>query len=57
MENLKRAAKWLFGSSEGHFALLFGSLIACAIGAALGVAHAYEAACALALPALTKLKA
>jgi hypothetical protein len=56
MYNLKKALRWAFGTSDGHFALLFASLFACAIGAALGVAHAYEAAAALALPLLTKLK-
>jgi hypothetical protein len=56
MYNLKKALRWTFGTSEGHFALLFASLVACAIGAAVGVAHAYEAAAALALPTLTKLK-
>jgi hypothetical protein len=56
MENLKKALKWTFGTSEGHFALLFASLCACAVGAAFGVTHAYEAAAALALPVLTKLK-
>lgn len=56
MENLKKALRWTFGTSEGHFALLFASLFACAVGAAFGVAHAYEAAVALAVPTLTKLK-
>lgn len=56
MTTLKQAARWLFGSSEGHFALLFCSLCVCGIGAALDAPHAYEAAVALALPTLTKLK-
>jgi hypothetical protein len=56
MSTLKQAARWAFGTSEGHFALLFSSLAVCALAAAVGVPHAYEAAVALALPALTKLK-
>jgi hypothetical protein len=55
-DRAKSAVRWTFGTSEGHFALLFVSLVACAAGAAAGVPHAFEAAAALALPTLTKLK-
>jgi hypothetical protein len=56
MNILKQAVRWTFATSEGHFALLFTLLVACGVGAAVGIAHAYEATAALAVPVLVKLK-
>ena len=56
MQSIKSALKWIFGTSEGHSALLFTMFAACGVGAAFGVPHAYEGVVYLVPGVLVKLK-
>ena len=56
MTEMKAAVKWLFGDPAGHLALCFTMLAVCAVGVALNVPHSYDAAGAVGLIVINRLK-
>jgi hypothetical protein len=54
--NVIGACQWLFGTPDGHLALLFTMMAGCGVATCFHVEHAYQATVTLGATVLLKLK-